>query len=570
MPDVNVNGMPTHGAHLFLPRPVDLSGGDGFFRQLYQQNRKLYANSSQAFSLPPWGPSRFPLGGHRRHAADLDSECGYPTEGELSASWYKQAYSRWGIASRVVNIWPDECWAEYPDVYETPDPGETKFEKDWNEIVLRCKLYHYLHRADRLSRIGQFCALFLGLDDGGRLDQAPVGINPDTGERMSGFSRKYKLNFVRAFDQTLVRVSNSDKNRYSPRYGEPRRYYIQFSANAVGGPGFDAATTDMPTIENRVHWTRIIHVADAELKQSSEIYAVPAMMPVANYLHDVRKVAGSSAEMFYKGGFPGYAFQTNPDLGSGDTEIQAADLREQIELYQNNLQRYLFNIGGTWNSLQPQVANPDKHLEWYVKLVCLAINVPARIFMGSEAGHLASQKDDDAWRTRCRGRQVRYLEPFLVRPLVERLSILGCVPKPKKVICDWKDLRALSEKDRVDIALKKTQALMQYVSGNVEQKFPFNLFLSMVLNLTEDQVEAVEGELAKNPPDEPMEMKLARMTMQAKLQQAKQQKSMGGIRKGNAPKAAAGRPAGRVQGNPKSASKPGSAGRRAKVNSRRK
>lgn len=561
--DTNGNGTGLGGAHLFNRRDPSVSVSDT------ASLLKFIANNQQ-YLIPPWGLSRFGWGGRPRPAVSLDQEFGYPDQGEIDANWYKTAYSRWGIATRVINVWPDECWAVYPDIYDSEAPGRTPWDEAWADLLEQTQLLHYLHRVDRLSRVGQFGVLFLGLDDGGRLDRAPAGINPDTGQLMNPNKKpKYKLNFVRAYDQTLVRVSSSEKDKHNRRYGQPKTYYIQFSQGAISGPSgmSDPNQKGQSFVENRVHWTRVVHVFDN--RQTSEIYGVPALLPVANLLHDIRKVSGSAAEMFFKGGFPGYSFKTNPDIAAGDTDIDFEALAEQMHLYQNRLQRFLATVGGEWQSLQPQVANPDKHLEWFIKQVCMTIDVPMRIFMGSEAGHMASMKDDDAWRTRCGGRQMRYLDPWVIDPVLQRLTLYGALPPPKnkRLTKRWKDLRALSEKERTDVALKKAQTLMQFFSSNCDQKFATRLFLTMIFGLTEEEADAAEAELKKNPPPEPMEMKLAKMDAANKQAMAKQ-KSMGGTRKGNTPKAPAGRPSGGTQGS-KPASKPGSAGKRQAVHNSR-
>lgn len=557
------NGTVTRdGAHLFekLPDPLLLA--------------RIVANAQQdmqfntGWLIPPWGLNRFPGArwgeGCGPGRVNLAEECGYPTDQEMDATWFKNLYNRYGLAARVVDIWPDECWAAYPDLNDSAEPGITPWKESWDDLVNNKLIFHYLHRIDRLSRLCQYGILFLGLDDGGKLSDPPRGIDRDTGERLPGFNRKYKLNYLMPFDQTLVRVSSMEKNKYSPRYNRPKYYHIQFNTTNLGVGPDGAQPADGPVlIENKVHWTRVLHVADN--LQNSEIFGIPSLYTVANYLHDAHKVAGSSAEMFYKGGFPGYAFETYPDL-AGEATIDDDSLNDQMELYQRRLKRYLATVGGRWNSLQPQVANPDKHLEWYIKLICMAIGVPARIFMGSEAGHLASMKDDDAWRTRCNGRQTKYLEPKMIRPLIDRLTVFGVLPKTRNVYCNWRDLRAMSDKDRVDIALKKAQTLMQYKQGNVEQIFPIRLFLTMVLNLTEEEADAVEAELAKNPPPEPMEMQLAKLNAQQKAAAAG---PAGGGRTGNPSKAQVGKPAdSNPEGTPTRA-KPGSAARRLAVHQAR-
>lgn len=539
------------------------SGPDGIERMVFQTLMRRHLGqtgpghpTANDLALPPWGANGR-LGGRFGNPMKLDipGECGYPTDDEMDVTWYKSEYDRNGIAARVVNIYPDECWAVHPDIYETDDNRVTTFETAWDALIKRTLAFHYIHRVDRLSRVAQFAILYLGFDDGAKPDKAPAGINPKTGDGTP--TKQLNLMFVRCFDQSTVRVEEVDRDINSPRYGLPVTYLIQFQNPAVSGKDPGKGNPPVQTsIQNRVHWTRVIHVADNI--ETNEYLGIPILRRVANYLWDIKKVAGGSGEMFWRGGFPGFSFETYPDL-AGDSAVDVDSLRDEMWAYQRGLQRYLATVGGKWNSLQPQVANPDKHLEWYIQLICASIGVPMRIFMGSESGHLASTEDASAWKGRLLGRQINYLEPRLMRPFVDRLLQFGCLPKPKNgiYICNWRDLKTLSDLEKADIALKKSQALGQFTSMNVGQEFPRRLYLTMILGMTEDQVNSIEEELKKNPPNPPLEMQLADKQQETAIKTAamkpapvaagvksktKKTGPSGGARKGNPPRKNVGKP----------------------------
>src|SRR5882757_4409942 len=85
---------------------------------------------------------------------DIDAECGHPTD--ISVSDYHQAFLRNDLSSRVVSVFPEESWAESPQIFETQDEIETDFEKAWVELEKKFKLLPILLRADILSGIGRF------------------------------------------------------------------------------------------------------------------------------------------------------------------------------------------------------------------------------------------------------------------------------------------------------------------------------------------------------------------------------------------------------------------------------
>jgi uncharacterized protein len=454
---------------------------------------------------------------------DLDRECGYPAE--PSPEQYQAMYERVGVGRRVVRIWPDECWAAYPELYESDDPGtKTEFEVAWAELEKKVQPWHFLHRADTLSRIGRYGVLLLGLSDGADLAEPVRGVNRDGTPRAN--RAKLELLYLRAFPESQAEVTLLEGDVKSPRYGQPLSYRLTLAnpGDPLGGRA---------TVPQDVHWTRIIHLA--EYRESSEVFATPALRPVYNNILDIRKVSGSAAEMFYKGGFPGYSFETYPDL-AGQAPVNKAAVRAEVSAYTEGLQRFLTAVGGSWKSLAPQVADPSKNLQQQLTLICATIGVPVRIFLGSESGHLASTQDAGTWKERLQGRQTLYLEPMVVRPLVDRLVGLGVLPPPKGYKINWRDLRTLGEKDRADVALKQVQALMQYMQGGVSTILPLRHLLTLVMGLTDSQVEAIIKKVGEDPKPPPPPTPAPG--------------PQGGGRSGKAPRRNTGRPPGRVEGKP--------------------
>lgn len=457
---------------------------------------------------------------------DLDRECGYPRDPDVRQ--YKALYDRVGIAARVVNIWPDECWAAYPELYRSEKPIEHRFEKAWKLLARRTLPWHYLHRVDRLSGIGQYGILLLGLSDGRDLRLPAAGLDARTGLPVPERT-PLDLLYLRAFDQSVVKVEETETDVSSPRFGQPTLYHIYF-----------ADPSGLVNVESKlVHWTRVIHVSDN--RECSEIYGVPRMRAVLNNVYDIRKVSGSSAEMFWKGGFPGYAFETWPDL-AGEAAVDEDAMREEMEAFQNGLQRYLSSVGGTWKSLQIQIADPSNHLTQQLTLLCATIGVPLRIFLGTESGHLASTQDAGTWKERLRGRQLNYLEPMVVRPFVDRLMALGCLPQVEEYLIAWRDLQTLGDKDRADVGLKRVQALMQYVTGNVQTVMPLRLLLTLVIGFSEPEADTIVELLESQ--DHVKDGKL----VPPPLPPAPANTGGSGGRVGNPARRPNGRPSGRVEG----------------------
>lgn len=419
---------------------------------------------------------------------DLDKECGYP-EGMLSATGYWQLYAKEGYAARVVNVFPEESWSVEPELYEKEEGDDTPFEAAWKTLEFEHNIWSMLQRADELSGIGRYGGILLGINDGEDLSVPAPGIDnqgnplPDRPEM--------KLNYLRVFDETNCHISQVEADFRNPRYGQPLYYQVTFADTSAianyGGGSPDNQPTMNPSeigIRRLVHWSRIIHIADN--RQSSEVIGMPRMQQVLNRLYDIRKILGGSAEMFWKGAFPGYSFETHPALGT-EAVVDQESLADEMHSFWSGLKRYIATQGGSIKSLAPQVSDPTAHLACQIMAICAKLGVPMRIFLGSESGHLASTQDEGTWNRRLMKRQKRYITPYIINPTIRRLMALGVLPMVERFYVMWTDLNAMSSADKADISLKRTQALMQFVAGGVEQMMDVMDFLTKVMEFSNDE-----------------------------------------------------------------------------------
>src|SRR5260370_12210801 len=176
--------------------------------------------------------------------------------------------------------------------------------------------------------------------------------------------------------------------------------------------------------------------------------------------------------MFWKAAFPGLSFETNPQLG-GDVLIDVQGLLGMYEQYQNSLQRALVTSGMTVKQLAPAVADPASQIDKQLEAICIQLEMPVRVFKGSERGELASGQDDEKWNDRVKAREHNYLTPRVIVPFYDRLIQLGVVPEPEDGYgVEWPSLDSQSASDKATIALTKTQAITAYVSQGGGQICP--------------------------------------------------------------------------------------------------
>jgi len=414
---------------------------------------------------------------------DMNDECGYPRTESITREEYKELYDREAVATRVVEVLPMETWKVTPEVFEVADEDVvTEFEEAWSNIAndLRSNswyqdeegnpIWEYLLRLDILSGIGSFGALLLGVDDGA-----------DLRDPMKSGRKGSKLIYLRPFDESLVDITQYDTDERSPRYGQPILYNVKFG---------DPTTDDYSFNTRQVHWTRVIHVADNI--GSSEVWGVPRMRPVFNRLYDLRKLYGGSAEMFWRGGFAGISLETLPELGA-DVVIDKDAIRNEMENFMNGLQRYLALSGMTAKSLAPQVSDPTGQINVQIEAICVRLGIPKRIFVGSERGELASSQDDKTWSGRLKSRQTNHVTARIIIPLIDRLIWAGILPEPEGYSVVWPDMHTPSDLEKMDIAVKKTEAMAKYVSGNVESIMSPVDYLTRVLELSQEDAESIMG-----------------------------------------------------------------------------
>ena len=422
---------------------------------------------------------------------NINFECGYPDI--ITDEDYRERYNRDGLATRVVDMYPEESWQVQPEVFEDKDQEETAFELAWKELETEKRIWSYCERIDKLSGIGTFGILLLGINDGRPLEDPIEGINLKTGEAISE-NNKHKLLYMKPFDKTAVSIDKREKDVTSPRFGQPTMYSVMIDATGqesetTSGSSKSVTTTSVSITGGiEVHWTRIIHVADNRLV--SEVHGVPRMQDVYDRIWDVRKVLSGSGEMFWKGAFPGFAFSINPQMG--DVEVDDDAVKDEFRQWSEGLQRYLLLQGMDVTSLAPQVADPNGHINPQLKYIAIAKGVPMRVLTGTEEGRLAGAQDERTWQGRLKKRQNRYLTPFLIRPLIDRLIAIGALPIPvEEYFVEWPDLTSPSDGDVAETAGKFAEALAKYVSGNVEAIVAPAEFLRIFFKLSQEEIDAI-------------------------------------------------------------------------------
>jgi len=366
---------------------------------------------------------------------DLYEILGYKRD--ITPKDFLAMYYRDDIAQRIVDAFPAATWRSVPVIKEDETDEETEFEKAIEELIDNKKLWHYCERADKLCGIGRYSIMILGVNDGSDLSKPLTDAS--------------QLNWLLPVTEAYADIATWINDPMDPRFGMPETYNVTFGSEEF---------STQPAFTRVVHHTRVIHIAE-NLGQD-DVYGTPRLESVYNRIYDLQKVVGGSAEMFWLGARNGLVFEA--DDGAQLTAADVDALEEDAESYQHQIRRLLTSKGGKWRVLESQVPDPKSNYEVCISLIAGAKGMPQRILTGSEAGQLASSQDDSNWNARIDERKGNFAEPVIVRPIIDRLIKLGIIPAPKTgtYLVEWEESAGLSEMEKADIALKKSQALATY------------------------------------------------------------------------------------------------------------
>ena len=381
---------------------------------------------------------------------DIYAAAGYPQA--LDFTDYYGAYRRQDLARRIVVAKPDETWRLSPIVLDGIDLKDgrdnTPFAKAVQALARGAELgsledkfgmWHVLNRLDRVSGVGRYGVLFLGLRGNAKPDE-PLAKGEAKSER--------DLLYLGVYDELHADIVEFDSDHTSPRFGLPLYYNLTTTDGKIGG-----------TKTTRVHWSRCIHVAEG--LDGDDIYGTPRLEACWNRIVDILKIMAGSGEAAWKLLDPGYNIRADEGkrLPTDPTQIEA--LESQIEDFIDGYTRWLMLEGMTVNAMPGSVQDPSGLVMTNISLISAATDIPQRILLGSERGELASSQDERNWATKIETRQVNHVEPNIIRPLLSRLIYAGVLPAPASgdVFVKWPNLLESDRSAEAQTAKTAAEAL---------------------------------------------------------------------------------------------------------------
>lgn len=433
---------------------------------------------------------------------DLYHSAGYPRV--LTVGHYRAEFQRGGIAERLVEIYPRAVWASGPiSVFENEDPDIiTPFESQFDELATRLGLWEKMRRAHTLAGLGHYSALLIGVAQDKDLSKPLTKVLPSA-------TSAARVLYIKPFAEDRAQVETLEDNPASPRYGQPLTYRIRMGGvYDIQQDGYSHLLTNTATKEIVVHWTRIIHFAQGLLED--EIYGVPFLRSIFNYLIDLQKIVSAGGEGAWNRADPGLQFDLDPEFpfsvdggrdGNPTFEDVTKDLRVQIQERQDNLRKDLMTSGVTVKELQTPVQNFGANADSVVGLICATKRIPQNTFKGAEEGKLQSIKDRNNWNDAV-GMEMSTVGTTHVRALIDRLVEHGYLIRPAEYELSWPIVRDLTELEkatlveslsRANVNQSKAAGEVVYNSNEMREKVGDGPRLEDDLLLDDDDEEDEDG-----------------------------------------------------------------------------
>lgn len=396
---------------------------------------------------------------------NLYESLGYVKEPKYS-NYYAQ-FRRNPFAKAVIVRPVDASWQYDPLIREVREDfeQESPFEIGWTNLVQQFGLFSRFERVDKLATIGTYGVLLLGLKDGKDLAMPVEGTAKE-------------LIFVTPYSQENATIKTYESDPTNPRFGLPVLYRISVGSGDK-------------TDKKDVHWSRVIHVVEDNTE--SEINGNPGLEASLNTLMDLEKVAGGSAEMFWRGGLPGLKATIDPDMDFTAESKEA--MVTAMEGYIHSLRRILYGQGVEYDTLAPNVSDPRGQFEILISALAAGTRIPKRILLGSERGELGSSQDEVAWSKHIDKRRTKYCQPQIVDPFIQRMILFGVLPKPTNgYSAFWPSLLEVSEKEKADVSNARSNAIATYTNAiGSDEVMPLDAFYELVMGYDPAQITRIKA-----------------------------------------------------------------------------
>jgi len=391
----------------------------------------------------------------------------YPSDENLDFDQYFGRFTRQGLANGILNKYVDDSWQQTPvikdGIQEINQPKEnensTDFETDLRKfftnsgpgIGLRSPPLQRMIAADIIASLGEYAVVVFGFSDGGDIsDEISEGDLSSDG--LEG------ITYIEVYPDTQADI-NIVEDINDERYGRPQSYEVSRQTEELG------------QISNTVHHTRAVHVVEGAIMDS--LRGLPFFQPIINRLVDADKILGASAEGYWRGGYQGYVVRPPEDsLGRTLQFEDSSDIEEEIEDHLENFSRTIATTGNI-EPLDPNVSSPADHMNQQYKAISAALDIPQSVLTGNETGERSTTEDSKMWSQTIARRRNTYVEPSILRPMIDKLVWAGIISAPEsesgEYTVNWSSLDEPSKKEMAQIASGFGSAVASLTGGQASR-----------------------------------------------------------------------------------------------------
>jgi len=337
------------------------------------------------------------------------------------------AVKREPVAHRIVFTVAHDIYDNWFEV--EPMEGEKEEKERFNEAVQ--KALFQLNAKDIFTQAAVYeraygwSIILLGYQDKGETLKSPV-LNPE------------KIVDLEAYGPPQVTKVEVDKDKDSPRFGEPEIYMVMRSGSE--------------SVE--VHHSRVIHFATRKLEAGYK--GINVLEPVWDDLTNLRNIRWGMGQTMYRygSGFPVITIE-----GAGKEELEEwsrtwGPLTARTSMFKNEKQDIEFK------GLAGRALDPEPYYTPIMENISAGTSIPMAILRGAQAGQLAgSEVNEREYFKLVSDCQSRY-EPG-VRHLIDELIKIGQIEtKVKDYRINWKGAFEINPRDQAATELDKNRGLM--------------------------------------------------------------------------------------------------------------
>jgi len=394
---------------------------------------------------------------------DLYESFGYPRFPTFQD--YMNIYERGGLGQRIIKKHCDSTWNKVPILIDgevrsdSLDEDATEFLTAWDALQKKLGVIQVMRQADIMCNIGRYSVLFLGASGNSYADPVKKGGG---------------LFFLNAFNEVQASILNLIQDPKNEKFGMPDSYSVTFNNDDIA--------LEIPG-GNKVHHTRIIHVAEDKL--GSRIYGTPRLKAPLNRLLDLEKTTGGGAEAAWLAVWGGMIFTTQENARiPSETSLEGKQLDEQMRKYFHRMQRYAVMEGLDVNNMGVQNVSIKDIYDTLKEDLSGTVGIPQRILFGSERGELASSQDMQEWNGTIDSRRINYAEPEVFRPFIKWCVDFGVLPPPKSGLdnygIEWFPVYSMSQMEQATYGNLLAQGASAISGGAPEQAMDVNEWRSKV------------------------------------------------------------------------------------------